>query len=103
MAEEIKAKYDELEQVAARLAKQSQAIQHMLEKVHNSMNQLKTGWEGRGSEAFFTEMEHEVLPASTRLKTVLDEASHVTKEVSQKFKQAEQEASALFSRDVHGV
>ncbi len=96
MAEEFRCQYDEMEKVAAQFAKQSEAINSMLQKVRGSMNNLKSGWIGRGSEAFFAEMQNTVLPASTRLKTALQEGSAVTKNIVQTVKTAEQEASAPF-------
>ena len=98
MSDEIKAKYDDLEHIASRFANQSHEVQEMISQVRNSMEDLKEGWKGRGSEAFFSEMQSEVLPASMRLHHVLAEASHVTKEVAKTVRHAEEEASALFSR-----
>jgi WXG100 family type VII secretion target len=96
MADEVRADYDQLEQVASRFANQSQEVQQALQQVRNSMNKLQDDWIGRGSEAFFSEMEGEVLPATNRLQQALDEASRVTKEVVQIMQQAEEEASSPF-------
>ncbi|HEX8597832.1 MAG TPA: WXG100 family type VII secretion target [Chloroflexia bacterium] len=98
MSDEIKAQYDDLEQVASRFSNQSQAIQEMITRVRSSMEDLQSGWKGRGSEAFFNEMQSEVLPASTRLHDVLADAGQVTREVVRTIQQAEEEASSLFSR-----
>jgi WXG100 family type VII secretion target len=69
----------------------------MLEKVRSSMSKLEDGgWIGRGSDAFFQEMNSEVLPASLRLQEVLDEASQVTRAIVQIVQQAEEEASSPF-------
>jgi WXG100 family type VII secretion target len=96
MADEIKADYDQLEQVVSRFASQSQVIQEMNQQVRTSMQNLQDGWMGRGSEAFFSEMESEVLPASLRLQEALDEASRATRDIIQIFQQADEEASAPF-------
>lgn len=97
MADEIRADYDRLEQVANQFANQSQAVGQMLQKVRGSMDPLEGGgWIGRGSDAFFAEMNDEVLPASQRLQEALDEASRVTKQIIQTVKQAEEEASSPF-------
>jgi WXG100 family type VII secretion target len=96
MAEEIKAEYDQLEQVVSRFASQSQVIQEMNQRVRSSMQNLQDGWLGRGSEAFFSEMEGEVMPATQRLQEALDEASRVTRDIIQTFQQADEEASSLF-------
>jgi WXG100 family type VII secretion target len=97
MADEIRADYDRLEQVASQFANQSQAIGQMLQNVRGSMDPLESGgWIGRGSDAFFSEMNGEVLPASERLRDALDEASRVTRQIIQRVKQAEDEASSPF-------
>lgn len=95
-ADEIKANYDQLAQVASRFQNQSQATQEMIQSVRSSMDELKGGWEGRGSNAFFSEMQGEVLPAVNRLRQALQEASRVTNQIVQAVKQAEDEASAPF-------
>lgn len=97
MSDEIRADYDRLEQVAGKFASQAQAIQQMIQQVRGSMDPLEGGgWVGRGSDAFFAEMNDEVLPANERLQQALEEASRVTKQIIQTVKQAEEEASSPF-------
>lgn len=96
MADEVRADYEQLEQVASRFANQSQAIQQMLQKVRSGMDKLETGWIGRGSNAFFSEMQSDVLPAVQRLHDALDEGSRCTKEIIQVMQRADEEASAPF-------
>lgn len=97
MSDEIRANYQDLETVAARFDRQAQAIQSMLQKVRGSLSKLQNGgWIGRGSEAFFNEMNGVVLPATTRLQNVLQEASQTTKAIVQTMKQGEEEAAAPF-------
>lgn len=96
MAEEIRADYDQLEEVASRFANQAEVIQQMLQKVRGSMENLEGEWIGRGSDAFFSEMQGEVLPATRRLQIALDAASVTTRNIAQVMQQAEDEASSLF-------
>lgn len=97
MYEEIRADYDQLEQVANQFANQSQAIQQMAQNIRSSMDPLEGGgWIGRGSDAFFAEMQSDVIPASERLQQALDEANRVTKQIVQIVKQAEDDASSPF-------
>ena len=95
-AEEIRADYDQLAQVASRLTNQSQQIQQMTQNVQRSMETLRTGWEGRGSQAFFNEMQSKVLPGVNRLHQALEQAARVTQQISNTVRQAEDEASAPF-------
>ncbi len=95
-AEEIRADYDQLAQVANRFNAQSQQIQQMTQNVQRSMETLRGGWEGRGSQAFFNEMQGKVLPGVGRLHQALGQAARVTQQIAQTVQQAEEEASAPF-------
>ncbi len=99
MADEIRADYDQLQDIASRFANQAQVIQEMLQNVRSHMQPLEDGgWIGRGSDAFFSEMNDEVLPATERLQKALEEASRVTNQIAQTIRQAEEEASGLFKQ-----
>jgi len=96
-AEIIRAKYDELDQIAARFAKQAQSNADMIKQVQRAMNQLQqNGWVGKGSEAFFNEMQSKVLPACQRLVGALQQSQTTTKKIVEVVKQAEEEAANLF-------
>ena len=69
MADEVKADYEQLEQVANKFSNQSEEIQQMLQTVKNNMDKLEPDWIGRGSEAFFSEMQGEILPAVMQIAT----------------------------------
>ncbi len=97
MSDQIQADYQQLEQVAAKFNQQAQAIAQMMQSVKSSMSKLENGgWIGRGSQAFFTEMNNKVVPATQRLHNALSEASRVTKDISNTVKQADEEASSPF-------
>jgi WXG100 family type VII secretion target len=97
MSDEIRADYEQLEQIATRFARQEQAIQQMLQKVRASMSKLENGgWIGRGSQAFFAEMNGKVLPATQRLQQAMGEASRGVRDIAKTVQQAEDEASAVF-------
>jgi WXG100 family type VII secretion target len=97
MSDEIRADYEQLQQLASRFSQQSQSVQQMLQRVRSSMGKLESGgWIGRGSDAFFSEMQREVLPASERLRQALDEASRTTQNIVSTVRQAEEEASSRF-------
>jgi WXG100 family type VII secretion target len=99
MADEIRADYDKLGQVAGRFDKQAQQINEMIRKVKADFEKLEHGgWIGQGADAFFQEMRGVVLPASQRLESALKNGSQVTKEISQRMHQAEEEASSPFKQ-----
>jgi len=96
MADEIKADYEQLEQVASRFSQQANVVHETHQNIRNSMQNLEDGWIGRGSDAFFAEMQSTILPAIQRLQNALEEASQVTKAIVQTVQQADEEASSPF-------
>jgi WXG100 family type VII secretion target len=96
MADEVKVNPDELADVQREFQNQSQSIQEMFQRTRKSMDQLEPDWIGLGSDAFFEEMEGEVLPAVQRLQQALEQAGMVTGEILHIFQQAAEEASSPF-------
>jgi len=97
MADEIRADYQQLQQVATQFSRQATAVNQMRQHVKRSMNALQGNWIGHGSEAFFSEMNDKVLPGTDRLYRSLQDASKITKQIMQLVQQAEQDAAAPFS------
>lgn len=103
-ADVIQAKYDELDAIASRFSQQSTAVNALSTQVRRGFEALAGGgWEGKGSAAFFAEMENDVFPAVQRLRQVLDEARTVTLEAKAILERAEQEAGALFQDEQESV
>ncbi len=97
MTDKVEVNYEQMEQVASRFANQAQSVQETHRRVYNSMAKLENGgWEGRGSNAFFSEMNSEVLPAVNRLQQALEEATRVSKQIVQTMRNAEDEAASPF-------
>ena len=93
----IQVQYDKLQEVAARFGRQAEATAQMQGRVQQSLRALQTGgWEGRGSAAFFNEMNGAVLPATQRLAAAFQQADAVTRAIGQLMRQAEEEAAAPF-------
>lgn len=96
----IQAQYEQLEAVASRFGGQAEASQQLTTLVRQGMQPLSDGgWQGRGSQAFFAEMNGELLPAMQRLTAALGQARTVTLQVRDVIKAAEEEASAPFRSD----
>lgn len=96
MSDQIQADYDQLEQVATKFAQQAQAIAQMNQSVKACVSKLRSGWIGQGADAFFSEMNSSVLPATQRLENALSEANRATKEISQTVQQADEDAASPF-------
>ena len=97
MSEEIKADYEQLEDVATQFTNQANEIEQMIRQYHANYRELRDGgWLGRGAEAFIAEMDDEVNPVAARFYRALNEASKVTKDIINTVRQAEEEAASLF-------
>ncbi|WP_129629713.1 WXG100 family type VII secretion target [Candidatus Oscillochloris fontis] len=97
-SDEIKVEYDQLDQIRSRFSNQVQAIEEMLREIRTAFEPLSNGgWLGRGANAFFDEMNSEVLPACQKLYNAMNEASQVTNEVSNIMKRGEQEAQSMIA------
>lgn len=100
----IQARYDGLAGVASRFDNQAQSNQDLLTRVWQAMRLLEGGgWQGRGSTAFFAEMNGEVLPALQRLAAALDQARAVTLDIVRVIRQAEEEAAQPFRGGAAGL
>ncbi len=96
----IQAQYDKLADISNRFGGQAEASKELISRVQQSMQPLQQGgWQGRGSAAFFGEMNGEVLPAMLRLVAALDQARSVTQEIARVVQHAEEEASRPFRSD----
>lgn len=104
MTERIQADYDELEAAAARFGQWAEAGGELQRRVEAAARALADGgWLGRGADAFFAEMEGEVLPALRKLGAALAQAASATREAARLIKEAEDEAAALFAYNGSGA
>lgn len=97
-AQIIQAQYDELADIAARFQRQAELLNEMTQRLGHGVDGLhNSGWQGRGGEAFVTEVFGVVLPSVNRLEHALTEAQSVTLRVSQTLQMAEEDAAQLFA------
>ena len=97
MNDRIEADYDVLEQLAAKFETRAAVIQQTTQTIMSGVDGLRNGgWIGRGSDAFYSEMQGDVLPAVQRLQQALEKAGQTTKQVNQIMKAAEEEACTPF-------
>src|SRR5437773_11194447 len=96
MAPRIRAHYHDLVQVQKAMADEADAVLQITNHLKTHINSLHgKSWAGRGSDAFFRDMEEIVLPGLTRLNTALTRCSEVIGETSHIFPQADQILAAL--------
>lgn len=100
MTERIEVRYDAMEQFAAKFQAQAQSVAAVLQRVRSTMQELENGgWKGRGADAFFAEMNGEVLPGIQRLQAAMEEAQPNTRRMVEIMQHAEQEAASLFQQN----
>ena len=98
MAEQVQVNYEVLEQIEKRFAQLASEVQDVGRKISRQQNALRQGgWIGRGSDAFFAEMDDLVLPAIGRLGEALKEGGQVLGRVADLFNEAEESAQGGFA------
>lgn len=103
MHDTIQADYEALENVGNRFGQQEQTVAQLLQRVLSVMEKLQGGgWIGRGSQAFFAEMENEVGPGVRRLGAALSQASRTTHQIAQLLQEADEQAGAPFQGNGFG-
>ncbi|MCB9105668.1 MAG: WXG100 family type VII secretion target [Anaerolineales bacterium] len=100
MSNTIQADYEQLESIAGNFGKEADNSTAMTARVRKSYEDLKNGgWLGRGAEAFFNEMDSEILPALERFFAALEKGQSVTQQIVGDVRQTEEEAAGLFKGD----
>ena len=94
---QIRVNYEALSQVENRFVQLASDVQDMAAKIKTQETALRRGgWVGRGSEAFYSEMDDLTLPAISRLGRALDEAGQAINRVARIFSTAEEESQGGF-------
>lgn len=99
MADKIEVNYGDLQRVSSGFGEGAETVEQMIQRIKAAVEQLRSTWEGRGSEAFQKEMEELVFPGLKKLQTALGQAAQTTNQVANIFQQAESEASGIFNQD----
>ncbi len=85
--------YEVLEEIITRFRHQGEDTFMLLRRLRQMVHDLQEdGWIGLGSQAFYTEMEYEVLPAVQKLAEALDDSGMTVQRLIDLFEQAEIEA-----------
>ena len=93
----IQVDYDRLTEVAKGFGRNAETAAALQGQVQRSAQQLhQGGWEGRGSAAFFAEMDGELAPALQRYTAALREAQKVSVQIGYLMHQAEEQAAEPF-------
>lgn len=104
VAHVVQVKYEVLEETAQRFSASGESCEGLQQIVQAHLRELQNGgWHGRGSAAFFAEMEEEILPAMGRLISALNAASAATRQIGDVMRQAEEEAARPFVGEAETV
>jgi WXG100 family type VII secretion target len=98
MADQIQVNYEVLNEMENKFVQLAEGVQEMATKIKSRDNSLRQGgWIGRGSDAFYAEMDDLVMPAIARLRRALDEGGQALNRMARIFDEAEQEAQSGFA------
>jgi len=99
MARLLRSDYDQLADFSRTFERESNSAKRSLDSLKRQIEVLEGGdWIGKGADAFYREMNSEVLPAVQRLVKALELASRVTGQIARIFQEVEEECSRFFSR-----
>ncbi|PJF30756.1 MAG: hypothetical protein CUN52_03610 [Phototrophicales bacterium] len=96
MADRIEVDYAQLEKLGGLLAQRAETIESQINRLRQSMDGLRNSWKGEASDDFFAEFDDRAMPSMRRLYDVLTRTSQVLKQVSQAYRQSEEQAGNLF-------
>lgn len=95
--DKVQMKYEELDQIAARIAEWSSRTDDTLQKLNQQYQVLEGGgWIGRGFDKFSDELTGPVFTAVKKLSDVLDQLANVIRQASDRMQEAEQECAGRF-------
>ena len=93
----VRSDYDQLKNVSSSFSQQADTLNGMNQNLQGNIDTLQGGdWIGQGAQAFFKEMNDQVMPTLKRLQSAMSESARITQQISQIMKQAEENASKVF-------
>lgn len=93
MADKTIVNYEQLREFAKKFANEGEVLAQLTSQIRQSVNNLKGEWIGAGSDAFFEEMESELLPALKRLHEAMTFSGSTVNIISKIYRSAEEEGS----------
>lgn len=95
--DKVQIKYEEMEQIAARLSEWAGRVNDSLQKLNQQYQVLEGGgWIGRGFDKFSNELTGPVFASMNKLQNVLDSLSNAVRQAGDRMQSAEQEAASRF-------
>jgi WXG100 family type VII secretion target len=99
----IRTDHEQLAVIAKTFSCRAESAQKVLGTLQSNLNTLQGGdWIGKGAQAFYSEMNSDILPTMKRLVKAMNGAASTARKISQIMQQAEDDAAALFKSDGSG-
>ena len=96
----VRAHYGDLANIAGAFDQHAELARLTVKEFRAQQETLQGGdWLGKGAQAFYSEMDGQVLPAMARLERALAQAADTTRRIQQLMAQAEADAAAFFRLD----
>ncbi|MCA9885827.1 MAG: WXG100 family type VII secretion target [Anaerolineae bacterium] len=96
MSNTIEVEYSQLRDCVRHFQREQDHAQHICNEIQAQLDVLKGGaWVADAADAFYREMEDDVLMGMRRLITALGRSSEVSSQITQIMEAAEQEASDM--------
>src|SRR3990172_7685780 len=94
----IRADYDQMPDISKRFEREAVNVKRSIDSLNRTIEVLKGGdWFGEGANAFYREMESQVMPSMQELQKTLEMGSGVMKAIERLLHEAEQAIGGLFS------
>lgn len=99
MSDIISIEYEQVSQIGTRFADESTRVQAVINQLEQQIQVLKQGgWIADAADAYYQEMDSDVMPAMLRLVQALSLASETMGQVASTLSNAEQEACGFFPK-----
>ena len=100
----IQVDYEELEQITSIFAAQADLIDELKSRLTQAYHPLQDGgWEGKGADAFFQEMDDDIWPMLSRLLEAFEGGETLISQIIRTFQTAEEEAAAQMNFEADGA
>lgn len=97
MARIIQVDYDALQTGAVEFRRQADQVLCLTAFIRQGIDGLESGgWQGIAAQAFFTEMECDIMPALDRLSAALEASKNYTLLMQERFRAGEEQAARYF-------
>jgi WXG100 family type VII secretion target len=92
----VRVDYQELDDIIGQFDKLEQQLQDTFDDVRRTMDRLYDGWKGKAADAFFDEMDADVMPRFRRTTEAMGASSHTLRLIVNIMADAEQRSRAYF-------